>query len=50
VNHAGFVLGAWILVAVVLALYSVRLVLRGRALTRAVEPDRRRWLDAKDTP
>ena len=47
-DHANFVLGSWILVAVVLGLYAVRLVLRGRALTKAVAPERRRWLDAKD--
>ncbi len=49
-THAGFILTSWILVAVVLALYSVRLVVRGRALSKAVAPERRRWLDAKDTP
>lgn len=47
-DHAGFIFGAWILVAAVLGLYAVRLVVRGRALTKAVDPERRRWLDAKD--
>lgn len=47
-DHAGFVLGSWILVAVVLGAYSLRLVLRGRALTKVVDPERRRWLDARD--
>jgi hypothetical protein len=45
-THAGFIFAAWGIVAVTLALYSVRLVLRGRALTKAVDPQRRRWLDA----
>ena len=45
-THAGFVLAAWIVVAITLALYALRLVLRGRALTRSVEPHRRRWLES----
>ena len=48
-NHAGFIFAAWGVVAVVLALYSVRLVLRGRALTKAVEPKNRRWIDSGTT-
>jgi hypothetical protein len=45
-THAGFIFAAWGIVAVTLALYSVRLVLRGRALTKAVDPQHRRWLDS----
>ena len=45
-NNAGFVFAAWGIVAVVLALYSVRLSVRGRALTKAVDPEHRRWLDS----
>lgn len=48
-NHAGFIFAAWGIVAVVLALYSARLVLRGRALTKAVEPAHRRWIDSGTT-
>jgi heme exporter protein D len=45
-NYAGFIFAAWGVVAVVLALYSVRLLVRGRALTKAVEPQHRRWIDS----
>ena len=47
-THGGFVLAAWIIVAVSLGLNSMRLVMRGRALTRAVAPERRRWMHAVD--
>lgn len=47
-SDVGLIATAWIVVAVVLALYSARLLWRGRALSRAVDPDRRRWMDAKD--
>lgn len=45
-THSGFIFAAWGIVLAVLVLYSVRLVLRGRALTKAVEPEHRRWLDS----
>ena len=45
-NNAGSVFAAWGIVAAVLALYSVRLSVRGRALTKAVDPAHRRWLDS----
>lgn len=47
-THGGFVLAAWIIVAASLGLYALRLVMRGRALTRAVPPERRRWLHSVD--
>lgn len=45
-THSGFIFAAWGIVLAVLALYSVRLVMRGRALTKAVEPQHRRWIDS----
>jgi hypothetical protein len=45
-THGGFVIAAWAISAAVLVLYSARLVLRGRALTKAVEPEHRRWIDS----
>jgi hypothetical protein len=45
-THAGFIFAAWGIVAVAIALYSVRLVLRGRALSKAVDPQHRRWIDS----
>ncbi len=45
-THSGFIFAAWGIVLTVLAIYSVRLVMRGRALTRAVEPEHRRWIDS----
>ena len=55
-THGGFVLAAWIIVGVVLALYAARLIVRGRALTKSVAPENRRWMQtteaaaAKDRP
>ena len=50
-THAGYILSAWIVSALVVAAYCARLVQRGRRLTRAVPPERRRWMttDAQDT-
>lgn len=45
-QHAGFVFGAWGVSAVAITAYAVRLVVRGRALTRAVEPEHRRWMQS----
>lgn len=45
-THSGFIFAAWGIVLAVLVLYSVHLVLRGRSLTDAVEPEHRRWLDS----
>jgi hypothetical protein len=47
-QHAGFVFGAWGVVAGALAVYSVRLVLRGRALTKTVAPEHRRWMQSSE--
>jgi hypothetical protein len=47
-THAGSIIAAWLIVGTVLALYALRLVLRGRALSRAVPPERRRWMQSPD--
>lgn len=39
----GFVAAAWVIVFAGLAGYAVRTVQRGRALSRQVPPERRRW-------
>lgn len=45
-EYAGFVLAAWGIVATAIAAYAVRLVLRGRALSKAVAPEHRRWMQS----
>ena len=50
IEYAGFVFGAWGVVAGALAFYAVRLVLRGRALTKAVDPEHRRWMHSSEPP
>lgn len=45
-DHAGYVFGAWGVVAGAIAVYSLRLVVRGRSLTRSVEPEHRRWMQS----
>lgn len=49
-QNAGFVLGAWGVVLVAIAAYAGRLVVRGRALTRSVEPEHRRWMPSSGEP
>jgi hypothetical protein len=44
VDDAGFILGGYAVTAVALAAYAVRVVLRGRRVTRALPPEERRWL------
>jgi len=48
VANAGYVLGAWGLTAVSVAVYAVSLLRRGRRLSPRVAPDRRRWMSAVD--
>lgn len=43
-DDAGFILGGYGLTAAVIAAYAVRVVVRGRRLTRALPPEERRWL------
>ena len=45
-ESAGFVFGSWGVVAAALAGYAVRVVLRGRALSRSVDPEHRRWMQS----
>jgi heme exporter protein D len=45
-QYAGFVFGSWGVVAAALAVYAARLVLRGRSLSRSVEPEHRRWMQS----
>jgi hypothetical protein len=42
-THTGYIAAAWGTSLVLLAGYSVRTVLRGRALSRRVPPEDRRW-------
>jgi len=50
-SHVSYILSAWIVSALAVALYCARLVQRGRRLTKSVPPERRRWMttDASDT-
>jgi hypothetical protein len=47
-SHLSFILTAWVVSAAAVAAYCVRLVQRGRKLTRAVPADRRRWMTSDD--
>lgn len=42
-THAGYLVAGYAVMLGVLALYALRLLWRGRALTRAVPPEERRW-------
>lgn len=39
----GYVIAAWAIVLGAFAIYAVVTILRGRALSRQVPPERRRW-------
>lgn len=43
-DDAGFVVGGYALTAVAIAAYALRVVVRGRRLTRALPEGERRWL------
>lgn len=45
-SHASYILTAWLVSGASVALYCARLVQRGRRLSRAVSPERRRWIDS----
>jgi hypothetical protein len=52
-TNAGYVAAGWTIIVVVLAVYSLRLVMRGRRLSRLVPTGRRRWAEtdvSKDGP
>jgi hypothetical protein len=44
VSDAGYVIAGYLLVFGTLGAYVGRLLLRGRALSRQVPPERRRWM------
>jgi hypothetical protein len=39
----GYVIAAWVIVMGAFLVYSIVTILRGRALSRQVPPERRRW-------
>jgi hypothetical protein len=48
-NGAGYIIASWALVGGSIAIYAVRLVQRGRTLTRRVPAARRRWMSSPGT-
>ena len=46
-NGAGYIIASWVLVAGSVGVYALRLVQRGRTMTRRVDPDRRRWMSSE---
>jgi hypothetical protein len=48
VSHPGYILVSWALVLLSVGGYSLRLLVRGRALSRLVPEDRRRWMTTED--
>ena len=45
-NGAGYIITSWALVCGSVAVYAVRLVQRGRTMTRRVPAARRRWMNS----
>lgn len=43
-TDAGYIFAGWGLVFGGVALYAVRIVVRGRNLSKRVAPERRRWM------
>jgi hypothetical protein len=43
-NGAGYIIVSWVLVSGSVAAYAIRLVQRGRAMTRRVPAGRQRWM------
>ncbi|MDH3752320.1 MAG: hypothetical protein OEU32_00505 [Acidimicrobiia bacterium] len=43
-SNWGYIIVGWSAAAGVLGAYAVRLVTRGRSLSRRVPPERRRWM------
>ena len=43
-THAGYVAAGYVIVFVTVALYAAWVVVRGRRLSRRVDPEDRRWL------
>ena len=46
-NGLGYIIASWTLVIGAIAVYAVRLLQRGRTLTRRVPNERRRWMSAE---
>lgn len=42
-THVGYVAAGWSITLLTLALYAVRVLRRGRSLSRQVPPEMRRW-------
>lgn len=47
-THAGYVFAGWGLGLGVIGLYAWSVLRRGRALSRHVAPERRRWVTSED--
>ena len=45
-TDAGYLLAGWGISLAALAVYAVRLMVRGRKLSRQVPEDQRRWIDS----
>ena len=43
-TNGGYVLGGYVVVFATILAYSVRTLLRGRALSKRVPPEARRWM------
>lgn len=49
-THAGYVFAGWGLGLAVIGLYAWSVIRRGRALSRHVPPQRRRWMTSDTEP
>jgi hypothetical protein len=49
-THAGYVFAGWGLGLAVIGLYAWSVIRRGRALSRHVPPQRRRWMTSDAEP
>lgn len=43
-THGGYILVGYLSTGAALSIYAVRLLLRGRALSKQVPPEARRWM------
>ena len=46
-NGAGYIIASWALVSGAVGVYALRLVQRGRTMTRRVPNERRRWMSSE---
>jgi hypothetical protein len=49
-THLSSILTAWIVSSVIVGAFCLRVVQRGRRLTRSVPPRQRRWMTAENQP